>query len=114
MEALIEQYLGNPLVLAMLLFLAPFVLEEAAILTGAALAASGEMPTWLALAAIAAGMIASDWLRKTASSSSCDGLRPCSTIAPGVEHAPAAGTSRGRGFGLCPFRHQREAGCGST
>lgn len=61
MEALIEQYLGNPVVLALLLFLAPFVLEEAAILTGAGLAASGEMPTWLALAAISTGMIVSDW-----------------------------------------------------
>lgn len=61
MEALIEQYLGNPLVLALLLFLAPFVLEEAAILTGAGLAASGEMPTWLALTAISTGMVVSDW-----------------------------------------------------
>lgn len=61
MEALIEQYLGNPAVLALLLFLAPFVLEEAAILTGAALAASGEMSMALALAAISTGMIVSDW-----------------------------------------------------
>ncbi|SCY68558.1 DedA family protein [Paracoccus tibetensis] len=61
MEALIEQYLGNPAVLALLLFLAPFVLEEAAILTGAALAASGEMSAALALAAISTGMIVSDW-----------------------------------------------------
>ena len=62
LEQLLDQYLGNPYVLAALLFLAPFVLEEAAILTGAALAAAGELPTAIALAAVAIGMVVSDWL----------------------------------------------------
>lgn len=60
-EALIEQHLGNPLVLAALLFVATFVLEEAAILLGAGLAASGEMTSGLALASLGAGMVISDW-----------------------------------------------------
>jgi membrane protein DedA with SNARE-associated domain len=62
LEQLLEQYLGDPVVLAGLLFVAPFVLEEAAILTGAALAAAGELPTGVALAAVASGMVVSDWL----------------------------------------------------
>lgn len=61
LEALIEQHLGNPLVLAALLFLSTFVLEEAAILLGAGLAASEEMTATLALIALGAGMIVSDW-----------------------------------------------------
>lgn len=62
MEALVEHYLGNPLVLAGLLFLATFVMEEGAVVTGAALAAAGEIGTALALAALVVGMILSDWL----------------------------------------------------
>jgi membrane protein DedA with SNARE-associated domain len=62
LEQLLDQYLGNPYVLAALLFLAPFVLEEAAILTAAALAAAGELSTSIALAAVAIGMVVSDWL----------------------------------------------------
>lgn len=61
MDALIEQHLGNPLLLAALLFLGTFVLEEAAILLAAGLAASGEMSAGLAIAAVGAGMIVSDW-----------------------------------------------------
>ena len=61
MDALIEQHLGNPLVLAALLFVATFVLEEAAILLAAGLAASDEMTSGLALASLCAGMMVSDW-----------------------------------------------------
>lgn len=61
MEALIEQNLGHPMLLAALLFLATFVLEEAAILLAAGLAASDEMTSGLALASVGAGMIVSDW-----------------------------------------------------
>lgn len=61
MESLVEQSLGNPLLLAMLLFLATFVVEEVAIFVAAGLAAAGEMTTGLALASLIAGMIASDW-----------------------------------------------------
>lgn len=62
MDALIERYLGDPLVLAGLLFLATFVMEEGAIVAGAALAAAGEIGTGLVLAALVTGMILSDWL----------------------------------------------------
>lgn len=61
MEDLIEQFLGNPLVLVILVFLATFVLEEAAILIAAGLAASGELHAGLALAAAGSGIIVSDW-----------------------------------------------------
>jgi membrane protein DedA with SNARE-associated domain len=60
-ENLIADNIGNPLVLVVLLFLATFVLEEAAILIAAGLAASGELPASLALGAIASGIIVSDW-----------------------------------------------------
>jgi membrane protein DedA with SNARE-associated domain len=62
LDQLFEQFLGNPVVLAVLLFVAPFVLEEAAILAGAALAAAGELPTAVAFAAVTVGMFVSDWL----------------------------------------------------
>lgn len=62
MEALVERYLGDPLVLAGLLFLATFVMEEGAIVAGAALAAAGEVGTALALGSLVVGMILSDWL----------------------------------------------------
>lgn len=61
MQALIDQHLGNPLILAALLFLTPFVLEEAAILAAAALVASGDMAAGLALGAVALGIVVSDW-----------------------------------------------------
>jgi len=60
-ENLIADNIGNPLVLVVLLFLATFVLEEAAILIAAGLAASGELPASLALGAISSGIIVSDW-----------------------------------------------------
>jgi membrane protein DedA with SNARE-associated domain len=60
-EDLIAQNIGNPLVLVLLLFLATFVLEEAAILIAAGLAAAGELPGSLALLALIAGIIVSDW-----------------------------------------------------
>lgn len=60
-DALIEQHLGSPIVLAALLFLATFVLEEAAILLAAGLAASDEMTSGLAVASLCAGMVVSDW-----------------------------------------------------
>lgn len=61
MEDLIAQYIGNPLVLCVLLFGATFVLEEAAILVAAGLAAGGELPAGLAVAAVGSGIIVSDW-----------------------------------------------------
>ncbi|HHY01338.1 MAG TPA: hypothetical protein GX686_00490 [Paracoccus sp.] len=62
METLVEQYLGNPLVLAWLLLAANFVMEEGAILAGAALAAADEIGVGLALLALVVGNILSDWL----------------------------------------------------
>ena len=61
LEALIAQSIGNPLVLALVLFLATFVLEEAAILIAAGLAATGDIGAGLALAAVCSGVIVSDW-----------------------------------------------------
>lgn len=61
METLVEHYLGNPFLLAVILFGGTFVLEEAAILMAAGLAAAGEMTLTLALASVAAGMVVSDW-----------------------------------------------------
>jgi membrane protein DedA with SNARE-associated domain len=60
-ENLFAENIGNPLVLVVLLVLATFVLEEAAILIAAGLAAAGELPASLALAALATGIIVSDW-----------------------------------------------------
>ena len=62
MDGLIEQHLGNPVLLAVLLFLGPYILEEAAIFAGAALAAAGELPVPVVLAVLGAGMVSSDWL----------------------------------------------------
>lgn len=62
MELLIERHLDNPFILAGLLFLATFVLEEAAILLAAGLAAAGELGTAVAVAAVGSGVIVSDWL----------------------------------------------------
>ena len=62
MEVLFKQYLGEPYVLGVLLFAAPFVLEEAAILMGGALAADGELPEGAVLLILLAGVIVSDWL----------------------------------------------------
>jgi membrane protein DedA with SNARE-associated domain len=62
MDALIEQFAGDPIVLAILLFLAPFVLEEAAIVGGAAVAGAGELPAAVALASLFLGVVVSDWV----------------------------------------------------
>lgn len=61
MEELIAAQLGNPAMLLLLLFLAPFVLEEAAIIIGAALAAAGEISAVAAFLAVASGIVISDW-----------------------------------------------------
>ncbi len=61
MDFLIEQNIDNPWVLAAGLFLATFVLEEAAIVLAAGLAATGQLITSLALAAVGSGVIVSDW-----------------------------------------------------
>lgn len=61
MEAFIQQSLGNPALLAVLLFFATFVMEEVAIFVAAGLAASGELNTAFALASLIGGMITSDW-----------------------------------------------------
>lgn len=62
METLYEQSLGNPTVLALLLFLGPFVLEEAAIVSGSALSAAEEIQPFAALVALYLGTVVSDWL----------------------------------------------------
>lgn len=51
----------DPWLQAALLFLGTFVLEEAALMAGALLAAAGELPAVAALAALYLGMIVSDW-----------------------------------------------------
>lgn len=61
MEALIDRYLDNPLILTALLFVATFVLEEAAILLAAGLAAGDALRPPVALAAVWLGVVVSDW-----------------------------------------------------
>lgn len=61
MEQLLADFAGNPVVQTILLFVGPFILEEAALVAGAALAAAGELPALVALAALFAGMVISDW-----------------------------------------------------
>lgn len=61
MEFLIEQNLDNPWILAACLFLATFVLEEAAIVLAAGLAAAGQLNAPVAVGAVASGVIVSDW-----------------------------------------------------
>ncbi|MFD1913770.1 DedA family protein [Halodurantibacterium flavum] len=62
MEQLIERFMDAPLVLAALLFAGTFILEEAAIVTGAALAAAQDLSAPLAFAALSLGLIVSDWV----------------------------------------------------
>lgn len=52
---------GNPWLQAMILFLGPFVLEEAALMAGALMAAAEELPAWVALGVLYAGIVVSDW-----------------------------------------------------
>lgn len=61
-EDLLHDYVGNPVVQVVLLFLVPFVLEEAAMVGAAAVSASGELPPLVALAAVYAGVVGSDWV----------------------------------------------------
>jgi membrane protein DedA with SNARE-associated domain len=60
-DELFQQYASNPAVLLALLFVGPFVLEEAALLGGAALAAAGNLHPAAAAAALFLGMMVSDW-----------------------------------------------------
>ncbi|WP_040485461.1 DedA family protein [Lutibaculum baratangense] len=62
METWFAQFVGHPLVLAGLLFVAPFLLEEAAILSGAGIAAAGELSLPVTIGALYLGIVASDWL----------------------------------------------------
>lgn len=62
METWFAEFLGHPTVLAGLLFFAPFVLEEAAILSGAGLSAAEELSASAALIALYLGTVVSDWL----------------------------------------------------
>lgn len=61
-EDLFLRFVENPVVLATLFFLAPFILEEAAILAAAASVASGHLPGPVAFAAVSIGLVASDWM----------------------------------------------------
>lgn len=61
-DDLLVRHAGDPIVLAALLFLAPFVLEEAAILMGAGIAVAGELPAAVAAGALYLGIVVSDWL----------------------------------------------------
>lgn len=57
-----ERFLGSPALLTALLFLVPFVFDEAAILAGSALAAAGELSAATAFLALFLGIVASDWM----------------------------------------------------
>lgn len=62
MTGIITRFSAQPAVLMVILFLAPFVLEEAAILAAAGLATAGLLSLPLAFFPLLVGMIASDWL----------------------------------------------------
>lgn len=62
MDDILAQFLGDPVLQLFLLFVTPFVLEEAAILSAAALAAAGELAAPIAFAAVYAGIVVSDWV----------------------------------------------------
>src|SRR5215471_11759136 len=51
----------NPAVLALAIFAATFLLEDATMVAAALLAASGMIPAPLAFAALYAGIVVSDW-----------------------------------------------------
>ncbi|MFN3547643.1 MAG: hypothetical protein ACK4U0_09140 [Mesorhizobium sp.] len=61
METLFAEVAGNAVLQIALLIVGPFVLEEAAIVSAAALAASGELGAATAFAAVFVGMVVSDW-----------------------------------------------------
>jgi membrane protein DedA with SNARE-associated domain len=62
MDSLFATFAENRIVLCALLFLGPFVLEEAAILGGSAIAASAALPSFVVFAILLAGIVVSDWL----------------------------------------------------
>jgi membrane protein DedA with SNARE-associated domain len=61
MTELVANYAGRPDVLLLILFLTPFVLEEAALLTAASVATTGILSPVLAITPILLGIIISDW-----------------------------------------------------
>lgn len=61
-EAFLLEQANNPALALALLFFGPFVLEEAAVLAGAALAAAGALPPVVVLIVLYAGIVVSDWL----------------------------------------------------
>lgn len=62
MQDFLIEHAGNPAVQLAALFVGPFILEEAALLGGATLAAAGELSAAAALVALYLGMVVSDWL----------------------------------------------------
>ncbi len=60
-DELLSQYAAHPALQIIALFAGPFILEEAALLGGAAVAAAGELPAWVALGALYLGIVVSDW-----------------------------------------------------
>jgi membrane protein DedA with SNARE-associated domain len=62
MDDFFAHFLGHPVLQVFLLFVTPLVLEEAAILSAAVLAAGGELGAPIAFAAVYAGIVVSDWL----------------------------------------------------
>jgi len=62
MDVPFEQVVGHPALQLTLLFLGPYLLEEAAILAAAALAAAEELRPVTAFGAVYLGIVTSDWL----------------------------------------------------
>ncbi|MCG6122061.1 MAG: VTT domain-containing protein [Microvirga sp.] len=62
MQDFLIEHAGNPAIQLAALFVGPFILEEAALLGGATLAAAGELSPAAALLALYLGMVVSDWL----------------------------------------------------
>lgn len=61
LHSALEASIGHPVLQATVLFLGTFVLEEAALMAGALLAAAGELRAWFAAAVLFAGIAISDW-----------------------------------------------------
>lgn len=61
MTDLVAHYSSQPSVLLAILFLAPFVLEEAAILAAAGMATAGLLPPITAFLVLLLGIVVSDW-----------------------------------------------------
>lgn len=58
----LSYYAGHSTLQIIALFIAPFILEEAALIGGAAVAAAKELSAWTALTAIYLGVVVSDWV----------------------------------------------------